>query len=291
MPKHTAQSQHLSLPLVLSAEEIALGLKHRWFQIIRDDPRSYNTGEDGARTFWDGRAEERERHLADVIEKDRVERERRLGENGREEQVGQKRKRQEEKPPVIEETQQPPKRPRVSIWRSLIRPFQSLWYRINPPPLPPPLSPAPSPPEPEAGPKPLQSSVHIEKLRHQALQAVPIITSTAPYETEHPNYIVVKYSPPSTDRQRVFEDLHRRGYYISCGAKFGADFLAYATSPMLVHAAIMVVVVKENEKLDGRGVVALGRLGDATRKRTVLAFVDCELNVEYIGVQWEETLP
>lgn len=102
-------------------------------------------------------------------------------------------------------------------------------------------------------------------------------------------------------RQAVFNDLHRRGYYLTCGAKFGADFLAYAGNPQLFHAALAVIVTEGEADIPARDVVALGRLGDATRKRTVLAWVqNTEVGgsggfgdgcVCYVGVQWEETLP
>lgn len=96
-------------------------------------------------------------------------------------------------------------------------------------------------------------------------------------------------------RQTVFRDLHAKGYYMSCGAKFGADFLAYAGEPLLYHASLAVIVMNENDEVTAHDVIALGRLGDATKKRTVLAYVqntpDDNCRVKYVGIQWEETLP
>jgi tRNA splicing endonuclease len=96
-------------------------------------------------------------------------------------------------------------------------------------------------------------------------------------------------------RGAVFRDLYRKGYYMSCGAKFGADFLAYAGEPLLYHAALAVIVMHADDPVSAHDVVALGRLGDSTKKRTVLAFVNGDpfvsSNVGYVGVQWEESLP
>ena len=94
-------------------------------------------------------------------------------------------------------------------------------------------------------------------------------------------------------RRRVFDHLRDKGYVMSCGAKFGADFLAYAGDPQLFHADLAVVVVDGHEAIGARDIVALGRLGDSTRKRTVLAWIDDSKKnlVHYVGVQWEETLP
>jgi tRNA splicing endonuclease len=107
--------------------------------------------------------------------------------------------------------------------------------------------------------------------------------------------------PNGMSRQRlalrgaVFRDLYHKGYYMSCGAKFGADFLAYAGEPLLYHAALAVIVMHADDPVSAHDVVALGRLGDSTKKRTVLAYVNGDIfdsnNVGYIGIQWEESLP
>jgi len=82
---------------------------------------------------------------------------------------------------------------------------------------------------------------------------------------------------------------------MSCGAKFGADFLAYAGDPQLFHAALAIVVRDADDEVSPHDIVALGRLGDSTKKRTVLAYVETlptgKEVVDYLGLQWEETLP
>lgn len=143
---------------------------------------------------------------------------------------------------------------------------------------------------------------------HQARQASLVITATAAREDEEGERPLEHVTVPSgmcqrraQARQAVFDDLHARGYYLTCGAKFGTDFLAYAADPQVVHAALAVVVMDGDEDISARDVVAWGRLGDAVRKRTVLAWTEESregkaghgeaVRVEYVGVQWDETLP
>lgn len=153
-----------------------------------------------------------------------------------------------------------------------------------------------------------------EKARQQATTSCLVMTSSSAREDEinssarqplNLNHVPVPHGMTHIQRwrrRRVFDDLKAKGYYLSCGAKFGADFLAYAGDPQLFHAALAVLVVNGSQALNAREIVALGRLGDATRKRTVLAWVDDEHDqhdedvdrmhtVHYVGVQWEETLP
>ncbi|EME26496.1 tRNA-splicing endonuclease subunit Sen34 [Galdieria sulphuraria] len=98
-------------------------------------------------------------------------------------------------------------------------------------------------------------------------------------------------------RLTVFHDLWKRGFYISSGVKFGADFLAYADDPILFHASLAVVVAEQDSKISPRDLVAFGRLGVSTKKRATLAYIDSVKNGEgfpqvvYISIRWNESLP
>lgn len=46
-------------------------------------------------------------------------------------------------------------------------------------------------------------------------------------------------------RKAVYRDLYQRGYYITAGAKFGCDFLAYPGDPVLYHAKFALRIVPE----------------------------------------------
>lgn len=140
-----------------------------------------------------------------------------------------------------------------------------------------------------------------ERRRQQAKMSTLVVTPTAAVERVGQETVLeaakAKGISETQLRQRVavFADLYDKGYAMSCGAKFGADFLAYAGDPLLVHASLAVIVMDEKESVSMLDVVALGRLGDSTKKRTVLAYVHGDVNaayeVRYVGVQWEETLP
>lgn len=89
----------------------------------------------------------------------------------------------------------------------------------------------------------------------------------------------------------VFRDLWRRGFFLSNGQKFGADFLAYAHDPSLVHAGICVVVKEKHDAMTARDIVSLGRLGVATKKHATIAFVERGEAVRYQSIHWVESLP
>jgi tRNA splicing endonuclease len=48
-------------------------------------------------------------------------------------------------------------------------------------------------------------------------------------------------------RRLAFSDLWHRGFFLTDGAKFGADFLAYPGDPARYHAQNVVVCVGEGE--------------------------------------------
>eukprot|EP00871_Galdieria_phlegrea_P000134 jgi/Galph1/1120/GphlegSOOS_G5799.1 len=117
------------------------------------------------------------------------------------------------------------------------------------------------------------------------------------------------YNDPLRRRVAVFLDLWQRGFYLSSGVKFGADFLAYAGDPILFHASLAVSITERDAVMSPRDMVAFGRLGVSTRKRATLAYVEestedkngictCQLvvkctpyRVRYLCIRWCETLP
>lgn len=71
--------------------------------------------------------------------------------------------------------------------------------------------------------------------------------------------------------ERVFEDLRRQGFTMTCGTKFGTDFLAYRGDPSEVHSLLMVKAVEGNETVPALHLLSLARLALAARKHLVLA--------------------
>ena len=74
----------------------------------------------------------------------------------------------------------------------------------------------------------------------------------------------------------AFADLHARGYALTPGGNFGADWLAYPADPVLYHAQLAVRAGGAgNEALDPTLLAAAARGAHAARKHLVLA-VPCE---------------
>lgn len=313
LPKHTAQNQYLSLPLALSYEEAVFGISHGFFRLLDAHPSSLPAPQSAAVTrFWDERKKEEERQADEALRHQEEERKRRNNK-------GLKRPRHDldnetpdsTSPSAVGATNEEPPRKaaRISFFRRAMYGFRSALYAIVPavgPPAPLPALPAAEPAtDPSQEEQQARANEQSRKdalkarLKQQARATTLVVTSTDARPDELSSYIAQEVKLPQpvgvpperlADRVAVFADLHGKGYYLSCGAKFGADFLAYAGDPQLFHAALAVVVAASDEEISPLDVVALGRLGDSTKKRTVLAFRD-EGAVQYIGVQWEETLP
>ena len=82
---------------------------------------------------------------------------------------------------------------------------------------------------------------------------------------------------------RVFRDLWTRGWFVTLGTKFGADYLAYPGDPRHHHAAHTVHVVRPEQPLRPLELVAAARLAHDARKSAVLASCPADgLAVRYV---------
>ena len=79
--------------------------------------------------------------------------------------------------------------------------------------------------------------------------------------------------PPADARSAAaFADLHARGYALTPGGNFGADWLAYPADPALYHAQLAVRAGSgASEPLDATLLAAAARGAHAARKHLVLA--------------------
>lgn len=84
-------------------------------------------------------------------------------------------------------------------------------------------------------------------------------------------------------RLHVYSDLHSKGYYITDGAKFGADYLLYPGDPLLFHAQFTVRIMSSGQVLKPALLAGSARGSHAARKHLLLAWVkeDC---VQYMTV-------
>lgn len=74
--------------------------------------------------------------------------------------------------------------------------------------------------------------------------------------------------------QSIFSDLHSMGYYITDGAKFGADHLLYPGDPLLFHAQFTVRILKHDTPIKPALLAGSARGSHSARKHLLLAWVD-----------------
>ncbi|KAG6963230.1 hypothetical protein JG688_00008243 [Phytophthora aleatoria] len=75
------------------------------------------------------------------------------------------------------------------------------------------------------------------------------------------------------DRLRVFRDLWEKGYIVTFGSKFGADFLIYKDNPKRAHAVALIVVKGYEEEFARVDVVSLCRVAKMVKKQLMFACV------------------
>lgn len=311
LPKHIAQNQYLSIPLILSYDEVSFGVARNYFKLIRDEHAvDLHTGtgrSSAADEYWNMRKDEADKQAEEAVRKQREEREKR-GVKRRRTEITSSSENVDNEAREEGEDVRPRKALKMGIFRRILQSLGRIAWMFQ---------------KREETVQQVNMEMNgrdeemtngnntelveeknkdmmlEERIRKQARATALVITATERRRDEEigkGEEITTLRTPKEVSkkrlgqRQAVFADLHNKGYYMSCGAKFGADFLAYAGDPQLFHAALAIVVMDSQDELEARDVVALGRLGDSTKKRTVLAYIGNQ-GVRYIGVQWEETLP
>ncbi|XP_050532768.1 uncharacterized protein LOC126900834 isoform X2 [Daktulosphaira vitifoliae] len=68
-------------------------------------------------------------------------------------------------------------------------------------------------------------------------------------------------------RYKVFKDLWTKGFYLTCGIKFGGDFLVYNGDPLTYHAQYIV----NCNNMDFQSIICGSRIGSITNKKMVIA--------------------
>ena len=86
---------------------------------------------------------------------------------------------------------------------------------------------------------------------------------------------------------RVYEDLRNKGYIVTPGIKFGADFAVYEHGPGIDHAPFIVSVETPDSVMGPFEVVRAGRLATTVRKQFILAIPDPgSEHVRYLVFSW-----
>ncbi|KAG7396114.1 hypothetical protein PHYBOEH_002769 [Phytophthora boehmeriae] len=79
--------------------------------------------------------------------------------------------------------------------------------------------------------------------------------------------------PLRRQRLRVFQDLWERGYFVTFGSKFGADFLIYKGDPKKAHAVALIIVKSYDEEFARADVVSFCRVAKMVKKQLLFACV------------------
>ncbi|KAJ2602140.1 tRNA-splicing endonuclease subunit [Coemansia sp. RSA 1721] len=96
---------------------------------------------------------------------------------------------------------------------------------------------------------------------------------------------------PATSSEHIlfslYKDLHKRGYYITRGLKFGGEYLLYPGEPMRYHSNYVVSLIDNKSTVSPRELIALGRLGTAVKKTRILCSWDeQESKFIYVTLNW-----
>lgn len=86
---------------------------------------------------------------------------------------------------------------------------------------------------------------------------------------------------------QVYKDLREKGYVVTPGIKFGADFAVYEHGPGIDHAPFIVSVEEPSSIMGPFEVVRAGRLATTVRKHFIIAIPDTKTGkIRYLVFQW-----
>lgn len=86
---------------------------------------------------------------------------------------------------------------------------------------------------------------------------------------------------------QVYKDLRNKGYIVTPGIKFGADFAVYEHGPGIDHAPFIVSVETPESIMGPFEVVRAGRLATTVRKQFILAIPEAgSERIRYLVFSW-----
>lgn len=86
---------------------------------------------------------------------------------------------------------------------------------------------------------------------------------------------------------QVYRDLRDKGYIVTPGIKFGADFAVYEHGPGIDHAPFIVSVETPSSVMGPFEVVRAGRLATTVRKQFIIAIPDSKAGkIRYLVFSW-----
>ncbi|CAD5229039.1 unnamed protein product [Bursaphelenchus okinawaensis] len=85
----------------------------------------------------------------------------------------------------------------------------------------------------------------------------------------------------------VFQDLWRKGFYLTSGEKFGCDYLAYEKKPGEEHSKFMVYCKRTEENILPMDILSLSRVANQVKKVVLLAVVsETSVAPSYVEMNW-----
>ena len=96
----------------------------------------------------------------------------------------------------------------------------------------------------------------------------------------------------NTFKYNVFCDLYTKGFYVTNGIKFGADFLVYKSDPLICHSEYMVFI-KSCQSVSQEDLILMERISNNAKKHAVIAYSDkieskysnlSELKIQYLKI-------
>jgi len=85
----------------------------------------------------------------------------------------------------------------------------------------------------------------------------------------------------------VYKDLREKGYVVTPGIKFGADFAVYEHGPGIDHAPFIISVRDKKDLMGPFEIVRAGRLATTVRKQFIIAASNVKSKkIEYLMFKW-----
>ena len=85
---------------------------------------------------------------------------------------------------------------------------------------------------------------------------------------------------------QIYKDLRNKGYIVTPGIKFGADFAVYEHGPGIDHAPFIVSVENPSSIMGPFEVVRAGRLATTVRKQFIIAIPEPKNEIRYLVFSW-----
>lgn len=85
---------------------------------------------------------------------------------------------------------------------------------------------------------------------------------------------------------QIYKDLRNKGYIVTPGIKFGADFAVYEHGPGIDHAPFIVSVENPDSVMGPFEVVRAGRLATTVRKQFIIAIPEPKNEIRYLVFSW-----